>query len=210
MVLLHNIAPRLPSTAQWLGRISDTQNRQQTRTQRESKPKSHVQHRSWRAQQNHTSSPFESHSFHTAKRLRVPLLRSSVPRMGLDGREQNGDSQPCRAAGNRKELPVCCRQPLTAALTQADGTGGLQPHPLGHTFPVTLTEGRQHPALLGTRRCVSATGAGRWDPPKHAPRARGVPHHLGPAITARSGSSEPRASPRWVCINRRGRGVPVG
>lgn len=80
----------------------------------------------------------------------MPLLRSSEPRMGLDGREHNGDSQPCRAAGNRKELPVCCRQPLTAALTQADGSGGLQPHPLGHTFPVTLIQGRQHPALLGT------------------------------------------------------------
>lgn len=68
------------SASQWLGRITppfgwDTPNRrahlrhqsgQRARTQRGSEPKSHVQHCSWRTQQNRTSSPSESHSFHTA------------------------------------------------------------------------------------------------------------------------------------------------
>lgn len=43
---------------------------------------------------------------------------------------------------------MCRRRPLTAALPQPDGSGGLRPRPLGHALPVTLTAGRRHPALL--------------------------------------------------------------
>lgn len=76
--------------------------------------------------------------------------------------------------------------------------------------PGDAYSGEAAPGAPRFGRCVPETGAERWDPPKRAPGARGVPHRLGPAVTARSGSFEPRASPRWVCINRRGRGVPVG